>query len=92
MVVTLADGSTATATSTSIVPLVLCSISGQAMFVAVECRVLPKLNHDVVLGVDWLQDTNPVIDWQACTVSTKCTGTTAPVVFDTLPVESVARV
>ena len=38
----------------------------------VTCRVLPQLNHDLVLGVDWLQATNPSIDWQDCTVEVNC--------------------
>ena len=28
----------------------------------VYCIVLPHLNHDILLGVDWLQSTNPSIN------------------------------
>ena len=63
MDVTLSDGSQVLASQTCLVPLVVCSACCQALHCVVECRVLPQLNHDVVLGVDWLQATNPVIDW-----------------------------
>ena len=63
MDVTLADGSQVLASQTCLVPLVVCSARCQALHCVVECRVLPQLNHDIVLGVDWLQATNPVIDW-----------------------------
>ena len=63
MDMTLADGSQVLALQTCLVPLVVCSAHYQALHCVVERRVLPQLNHDVVLGVDWLQVTNPVIDW-----------------------------
>ena len=63
MDVTLADGSQVLALQTCLVPLVVCSAHCQALHCVAECRVLPQLNHDIVLGVDWLQATNPVIDW-----------------------------
>ena len=49
MSVTLADGSVAIAKETCIVPLVFCTVAGQAISCAIECRVLPSLNHDIVL-------------------------------------------
>ena len=54
--------------------------------------MLPDLNHDVVLGVDWLQATNPTIDWQACTVTLMCQGSAAPAVLSGLPNAAVAKV
>ena len=63
MDVMLADGSQVLASQTCLVPLVVCSARYQVLYCVVECRVLPQLNHDIVLGVDWLQATNPVIDW-----------------------------
>ena len=62
------------------------------MYSAIECRVLPNLNHDVVLGIDWLSSTNPTIDWWACTVAVNCEGLSGPQVLAGLPVEAVARV
>ena len=52
MLVTLADGSNVEATEMCVVPLVFYSDSGHAMKCTVECRVLSRLNHDVVLGHD----------------------------------------
>ena len=63
MDVTLADGSHVVASHTCLVPLVVCAAHGCALHCVVECRVLPELQHDVVLGIDWLRATNPVIDW-----------------------------
>ena len=63
MDITLADRSQVLALQTCLVPLVVCSAHCQALHCVVECRVLPQLNHDIVLGIDWLQATNPVIDW-----------------------------
>ena len=54
--------------------------------------MLPDLNHDVVLGVDWLAATNPTIDWQACTVALDCVGSVAKSVLSGLPNAAVARV
>ena len=63
MNITIADKSQVLASQTCLMPLVVCSAHFQALHCVVECRVLPQLNHDVVLGVDWLQANNPVIDW-----------------------------
>ena len=40
----------------------VCADKGIALHTVVHCRVLPSLNHDVVLGIDWLRASNPVID------------------------------
>ena len=92
MTVTLADGSLVTTSTLCQVPLVACANKGKAVAFGLECRVLPHLNHDVVLGVDWLSATNPTIDWQACTVALECVGSTAPAVLSGLPNTAVARV
>ena len=63
MKVNLADRSQLEASKTCLVPLVVCSARYQALHCVVKCRVLPRLNHDIVLGADFLQATNPVIDW-----------------------------
>ena len=54
--------------------------------------MLPNLNHDVVLGVDWLAATNPTIDWQAFTVALDFVGSVARAVLFGLPNAAVARV
>ena len=46
-----------------LVPLVVCAERGGALHCVVKCRVLPELNHGIVLGIDWLQTLNPVSDW-----------------------------
>ena len=63
MDITVADRSPVLASQTCLVPLVVCSAHCQALHCVVEYHVLPQLNHDIVLGVDWLQATNPVINW-----------------------------
>ena len=63
MDVTLADGGQVSASHTSLVALVVCAERGRALHCVVKCHVLPELNHDIVLGIHWLQATNPVINW-----------------------------
>ena len=62
------------------------------MHCTVNCRVLPQLNHDVVLGVDWLQATNPSIDWQACTVEVNSGEHGGTHVLHALPTKPIAKV
>ena len=54
MEVTLADGSLVSSSKLCQVPLVACTDKGKAVCFSQVCRVLPELNHDLVLGVDWL--------------------------------------
>ena len=61
--VTLADGSQVSVSHMCLVPLVVCDECGRPLHCVVECCVLSELNHDVVLGIDWLHSTNPVINW-----------------------------
>ena len=63
MSVTLAYGRNVEASEMCVVPLVLCSDSGHAVQCTVECRVLSRLNHDVVLGHNRLHHVNPAINW-----------------------------
>ena len=50
------------------------------------------MNHDVVLGVDWLQATNPIIDWQACMVEVDYGEHGGTHVLHALPTKPVAKV
>ena len=77
---------------TSLVPLIVCADKGIALHTVVHCRALPSLNHDVVLGIDWLRASNPVIDWQACTLSVECTENQGAVTLHALPTSPVAKV
>ena len=61
--VTLADINHVEASKTCLVPFVLCSAHKQALHYVDKCLVMPRLIHDIVLGVDWLQATNFAIDW-----------------------------
>ena len=62
------------------------------MHCTVSCRVLPQLNHDVVLGVDWLQAINPSIDWQSCMVEVDFCKHGGTHVLHALPTKPVAKV
>ena len=58
----------------------------------VNCRVLLQLNHDVVLGVDWLQAANSSNNWQTCTVEVNCGENGGTHVLRALPTKPVAKV
>ena len=75
-----------------LVPLIACANGGIALYIVVECHVLPWLNHDIVLGIDWLQASNPVINWQAFTVSVECAEHQGAVTLHALPTLPVAKV
>ena len=75
-----------------LVPLIVRADMGIALHTVVCCCVLPCLNHDIVLGIDWLQAANPVIDWQACTMSVECAEHQGTVTLHSLPTPPVAKV
>ena len=75
-----------------LVPLIVCADRGIALHTVVHCYVLPHLNHNIVLGFDWLQATNPVIDWQACTGSVECAEHQGAVALHALPTSPVTQV
>ena len=62
------------------------------MHCTVNFRFLPQLNHNVVLGVDWLQATNPSIDWQACMGEVDRGEHSGTHVLHALPMKPVAKV
>ena len=35
-------------------------------------HLLPDLSSDVVLGMDWLREYNPRVNWSQCTVDLPC--------------------
>ena len=80
------------ASHTCLVPLIVCADKGIALHTVVCCHVLPSLNHDIVLGIDWLRASNPVIDWQACTLSVECAEHQGAVTLHALPTSPVAKV
>ena len=75
-----------------LVPLIVCADRGIALHTVVRCHDLPSLNHDIVLGIDWLRVSNPVIDWQACTLSVECVEHQGAVTLHALPTSPVAKV
>ena len=92
MQVTLADGHVVHSKAACIVPLVVCTEQECALYSAVSCRMLDNLSSDVVLGIDWLQSCNPVIDWHAYTVALPVQAEQVPRVVAGLPVGPVADV
>ena len=63
MLLTLADGRSVEASEPCVVSLVFCSDTGHAVSWMVECRVFSRLDHNVVLGHDWLHHVNSEINW-----------------------------
>ena len=92
MQVTLADGHVVHSKAACVVPLVVCAEQECALYSAVSCCVLDNLSSDVVLGIDWLQSCNPVIDWFAYTVVLPVQDEQVPQVLAGLPVGPVADV
>ena len=75
-----------------LVPLIVCADKGIALHTVVCCCVLPSLNHDAVLGIDWLRASNPAIDWQACTLSVECAEHQGAVTLHALSTSPVTKV
>ena len=48
--------------------IVFCDVGGYAIALYVTCWVTKSLTYDIILGMDWLKSTNPVIDWVACSL------------------------
>ena len=92
MVVTLANGNQVTTSKTCSIPIITCTMSNNPVSCMIQCRILPKLLHNLVLGVDWLQKVNLVIDWQSCTLKIDVKGLEDPQYLSVLPVDLVSRV
>ena len=75
-----------------LVLLIVCADRGIALHTVVHCCVLHSLNHEIVLGIDWPRTVNPVIDWQACTMSVECAEHQDAVTLHALPTSPVAKV
>ena len=52
----------------------------------IEFHVVPRLNHPLILGLQWLHIVNPTIDWN--TLNITLDGYTAPVVTGTIDTHS----
>ena len=61
----LATGSEVISDSMYNIPTIFCDVGGHAIKQQVPCQIIENLQYDVVLDIDWLKSTNPVIDWVA---------------------------
>ena len=52
----------------------------------IELHVVPRLNHPLILGLQWLRIANPTIDWSMLNITLD--GHTAPVVTGTIDTRS----
>ena len=52
----------------------------------IEFHVIPRLNHPLILGLQWLRIANPTIDWSMLNITLD--GHTAPVVTGTIDTHS----
>ena len=75
LTVTLANGSLVSSVSRSFLCLEIPGgISEQPVVIEQHVRVLPDLTSDVILGMDWLQQNNPRIDWVDIKLCLGCGG------------------
>ena len=42
---------------------VVCDIGGHAIIQYVPCQITKNLQYNIILAMDWLKSTNPLIDW-----------------------------
>ena len=61
------------ATSSEVVLDLMCSVSlmfydvsGHAITKYIACWIMKSQSYDIVVGMDWLKPTNPIIEWLAC--------------------------
>ena len=92
MEVMLTDSSQVSVMHTCLMPLIVHADRDIALHTVVKLYILPQLNHDIVLGINWLMDTNPIIDWQACTVSVESAEHQGAVTLHELPTSPVAKI
>ena len=75
LTVTLANGSLVSSVSQYFLHLEIPSeISEQPVVIEQHVCVLPNLTSDVILGMDWLEQNNPRIDWVANKLCLGCGG------------------
>ena len=59
---------------------------GEHVWRSIEFRVIPCLNHPLILGLQWFRIANPTIDWSMLNITLD--GHTAPVVTGTIDTHS----
>ena len=52
--------------STCIIPIVFNDISGHSITLHISYQIIKNLSYDIVLSMNCLTSTNPIIDWVAC--------------------------
>ena len=71
--ITVADGKSFKCNSVvSIVLLFGTGMGNGCLQLPVDRYVSQDLSSEVILGVNWLETHNPVIDWVACTIKFPC--------------------
>ena len=83
MIVTLADGTQLTSSHSVDFLLIL-----HDQHMHINARTVDNLSHDIVLGMNWLNAFNPVIDWQSYSITFPSTQLT----LSCLPSSKVAPV
>ena len=90
MSIHLATGIQAVLDSMCTIPKVFCDTGRQAITQHITCLLVKNLSYDIILGMDWLKTTNPVIDCVACPLELTV-GDNMYIVL-ALPVNSIAYV
>ena len=68
MSIRLATGSVLVLDSLCTVPIESCNIVGHAIKQQVPCQIIKYLQYDIILVMDLLKSTNPVIDSVVCSL------------------------
>ena len=80
--VSLADKSVVLSTKIAVLSVQI----GEHVRQEIEFHVVPRLNHPLILGLQWLRIANPTIDWSMLNITLD--GHTAPVVTGTINTRS----
>ena len=80
--VSLADNSVVLSTKIAVLSVQI----GEHVRQNIEFHVVPRLNHPLILGLQWLRIANPTIDWSTLNITLDCH--TAPVVTGTIDTHS----
>ena len=65
MPIRLATSSKIVLDSMCTILIVFCDIRRHSITQHVLYQIIENLQYDIVLGIDWLKSTNPIIDWVA---------------------------
>ena len=68
MSICLATGNEVVLDSIFSVPTVFCKVGGHAITSHITCLVINNLSYNMILGINWLKSTNPVMHWVGCSL------------------------